>query len=49
MESQIWDHVEQAAIEGEFDEFAQWIHDPGNTAGHLALYDRALAYYWAAK
>lgn len=44
----VWQKVEEAKYDGQLDEFKQWVNDPGYTTGRLALYDRALAYYWAA-
>jgi len=49
MENRVWQKVVQGKEDGELDEFKQWVKDPGYTTGRLALYDRALAYYWAAK
>jgi len=49
MENHIWQTVEEAQYDGQLDEFKQWVNDPGYTTGRLALYDRALAYYWTAK
>lgn len=48
MENHIWQTVEEAKYDGQLDEFKQWVKDPGYTTGRLALYDKALAYYWAA-
>ena len=48
-ETRVWQKVEEAKYDGELDEHKQWVKDPGYTNGRLALYDRALAYYWAAK
>jgi len=48
-ESQVWQKVEEAKFDGELDEYKQWVKDPGYTNGRLGLYDKALAYYWAAK
>jgi len=48
MENHVWQTVEEAKYDGQLDEFKQWVNDPGYTTGRLALYDRALAYYWAA-
>jgi len=48
-ETRVWQKVEEAKFDGELDEYKQWVKDPGYTTGRLALYDRALAYYWAAK
>lgn len=49
MEERVWKNVVQAKNDGELDEFKQWVKDPRCTIGRLALYDRALAYYWAVK
>lgn len=49
MENWFWQNVEEAKFDGELDEYKQWVKDPSYTTGHLALYDRALAYYWATK
>jgi len=49
MEDRVWKNVVQAKNDRELDEFKQWVKDPGYTSGRLALYDRALSYYWAAK
>jgi len=48
-EQRIWEKVESAKADGEMDVFKQWVKDPGYTTGRLALYDRALALYWANK
>lgn len=48
-EEGVWAEVEQGIPEADFNDLAQWIHDPGKTYGRVALYQRAITYFWAAK
>jgi len=49
LEKLIWAQADEAHEEGHVDELATWIQDPGHNSGRLALYDRAVEYYWVAK
>jgi len=49
VEQKVWAEVEQGIPDAEFDELANWIQDPGKTCGRMALYQRAITYFWVAK
>lgn len=48
-EQGVWAEVEQGIPEADFNELAEWIHDPGKTCGRISLYQRAITYFWVAK
>jgi len=49
VEQEVWEEVNQGIPEPEFNDLADWIHDPGKTYGRIGLYQRSISYFWAAK
>ena len=48
-EQEVWEEANRGIPEQEFNELAEWIHDPGKTYGRIGLYQRSISYFWAAK
>ena len=48
-EQEVWAEVDNGIPEAEFNDIADWIHDPGKTYGRIGLYQRAVTYFWASK
>ena len=49
VEQRVWEETKQGIPDAEFNELAEWIHDPGTTYGRMSLYQRAISYFWAVK
>lgn len=49
VDQRVWEETKQGIPDAEFNELAEWIHDPGTTYGRMSLYQREISYFWAAK
>ena len=49
VENDMWEEVNSLHMDEIREEVAEWVQDPGSTAGHLSIYDQIILIYLVMK